>query len=107
MSKIDIEKVLEIAYETIKDEDCYYDFKKALCSVAGYKEGSKVTLKDNLGEGGSISISHTGRQMDRNDYNNMEVTLGSVYFNDDGTLDTFFIEEDDCYFEWSIEDIKN
>jgi hypothetical protein len=98
MNKIAIEKILEIAHETIKDEDSYYEFKKAICSVSGFKGGSKVTLKDNLG---------FGNQMDRNKYNNTEVTIESVYFNDDGTLDTFFIKEDNSDFEWSIDDIQN
>jgi len=61
-----------------------------------YKKGTKVILKNNRG---------FENQMDRNKYNNMEVTMEWVRLNDDGTLDIFFIEEDDGRYEWSLDDI--
>jgi hypothetical protein len=97
MSKIDIERVLEIAYSVISSEDEYYDFKREICAeITDIKEGSKITLKDDLGFEG---------QMDRNKYNRMLVTIDSLYFDDEGKIDTFFIKEDGGRYEWVLDQI--
>lgn len=57
------------------------------------RKGDKVLLKDKLG---------FGRQKDRNKYNNMVVTVEEVRYLHD-KVDVFFIEEDDSFFEWVLD----
>ena len=97
---IDVEKVLEIAYRILNDDDFSY-FKKEIGRETNVdmKVGSKVILKDNLG---------FDNQLDRNKYNNMEVTIKNVYYdNETGEVDVFFIDEDNEYYEWVAKDVKN
>lgn len=63
------------------------------------KVGSKVILKDNLG---------FENQMARNKYNNSEVTIKDIWYKGKNkVIDTFFIHEDNGYFEWTMEDVLN
>ena len=97
---IDVEKVLEIAYRILNDDDFSY-FKKEIGRETNVdmKVGSKVILKDNLG---------FDNQLDRNKYNNMEVTIKNIYYdNETGEVDVFFIDEDNEYYEWVAKDVKN
>ena len=97
---IDVEKVLEIAYRILNDDDFSY-FKKEIGRETNVdmKVGSKVILKDNLG---------FDNQLDRNKYNNMEVTIKNVYYDSEtGEVDVFFIDEDNEYYEWVNKDVKN
>ena len=97
---IDVEKVLEIAYRILNDDDFSY-FKKEIGreTNVNMKVGSKVILKDNLG---------FDNQLDRNKYNNMEVTIKNVYYDSEtGEVDVFFIDEDNEYYEWVTKDVKN
>ena len=97
---IDVEKVLEIAYRILNDGDFSY-FKKEIGRETNVdmKVGSKVILKDNLG---------FDNQLDRNKYNNMEVTIKNVYYDSEtGEVDVFFIDEDNEYYEWVAKDVKN
>ena len=97
---IDVEKVLEIAYRILNDDDFSY-FKKEIGRETNVdmKVGSKVILKDNLG---------FDNQLDRNKYNNMEVTIKNVYYDSEtGEVDVFFIDEDNEYYEWVAKDVKN
>ena len=97
---IDVEKVLDIAYRILNDDDFSY-FKKEIGRETNVdmKVGSKVILKDNLG---------FDNQLDRNKYNNMEVTIKNVYYDSEtGEVDVFFIDEDNEYYEWVAKDVKN
>ena len=97
---IDVEKVLEIAYRILNDGDFSY-FKKEIGRETNVdmKVGSKVILKDNLG---------FDNQLDRNKYNNMEVTIKNVYYDSEtGEVDVFFIDEDNEYYEWVAKDVRD
>jgi len=96
---IDVEKVLEIAYRILNDDDFSY-FKKEIGRETNVdmKVGSKVILKDNLG---------FDNQLDRNKYNNMEVTIKNVYYSETGEVDIFFIDEDNEYYEWVTKDVRD
>ena len=97
---IDVEKVLEIAYRILNDDDFSY-FKKEIGRETNVdmKVGSKVILKDNLG---------FDNQLDRNKYNNMEVTIKNIYYdNETGEVDVFFIDEDNEYYEWVAKDVRD
>lgn len=94
-----IKDVLEIAnkYMTYDEFD---GFKQELCEQSNknkIKKGVKIFLKDNQG---------FDKQMDRNKYNRMEVTVDRVWYDDYGNVDTFFIEEDNGYYEWSLDCIE-
>lgn len=98
MKTIELKKVLEVAYDILSDDD-FTDLKNELCKdTHDIKVGSKVKFKDNLSR-----FAANTRQVDREKYNNMEVTIESIYYDDEGEIDTFFIEEDNCFFEWSLE----
>ena len=96
MSKIEIKEALEIANNYMTNDELYSFSQELSKSSNEFKKGTKVLLKDNRG---------FDKQMDRDKYNGMRVTVESVYYNGDGSVDTFFIEEDGNYFEWVLDDV--
>lgn len=96
ISNMEIKDVLEIANKYMTNDDLDR-FKQELSEQSNeFKKGIKIFLKDNQG---------FDKQMDRNKYNGMRVTVDSVYYNADGSVDTFFIEEDNNYYEWALDDV--
>jgi len=73
-------------------------FVVSLYKSINMKVGSKIILKDNLG---------FENQMERNNYNNSKVTVKEIWYKGKSKIiDTFFIEEDNGYFEWTLEDVN-
>ena len=63
------------------------------------EKGTKLILKNTKG-------LCDKPQEKRIDFLDKIVTIKKVYYYDDGTIDTFFIEEDMGFFEWTTEEIK-